>query len=205
MLLTLRNLILVLAVYAVCAGPLSALAASPRYQELSAQLLARAQADIGQNKALSAAIENGTVAENLAPEALSEIREVLTQALAANPKNTHAYLLLGALALAEKDNDAASRHAGTAVQIDPTMRDAYVLKVRADLGRGEIEPAHETQNQLLSLCGTCPQTVTVANLIAAYEVEQKSKTGKQGGSKSVGEKPVGKKNDDAVAPSESDQ
>ncbi len=143
-------------------------AASARYEDLSDQLVEQAQIAIDKNGGLSKAIARGQADATLSSDMIAPIRELLTQALVANPQNAQAYYVMAALALVESDHLEASRYGGTVLQIDPTLRDAYVVKGRADLARGERGAAQDSLNQLVSLCGSCPQSEVLTGLMTAY-------------------------------------
>lgn len=178
--------------------PLGAKAASAKYQDLSNELLQRAEMAIKANPALVTAVKGQSVAKEIDTKTIEPIHELLVQAVAANPKNAAAYFVLAELAFAQKDDADASRFVATALQIDPTLRDAYVLQGRAELRRGEIDIARDALNQLTSLCGSCSQSAELSDLIENYDVEARM------AQKSMPKKGKAAKDADTTSPSTSE-
>jgi len=182
--------------------PLGAKAASAKYQDLSNELLQRAETAIKANPALVTAVKGQSVAKEIDKEidakTIEPIHELLVQAVAANPKNAAAYFVLAELAFAQKDDADASRFVATALQIDPTLRDAYVLQGRAELRRGEIDIARDALNQLTSLCGSCSQSAELSDLIENYDGEARM------AQKSMPKKGKAANDADATSPSTSE-
>ena len=178
--------------------PLGAKAASAKYQDLSNELLQRAEMAIKANPALVTAVKGQSVAKEIDAKTIEPIHELLVQAVAANPKNAAAYFVLAELAFAQKDDADASRFVATALQIDPTLRDAYVLQGRAELRRGEIDIARDALNQLTSLCGSCSQSAELSDLIENYDVEARM------AQKSMPKKGKAAKDADTTSPSTSE-
>gem|GEM_PF-2839361 len=182
--------------------PLGAKAASAKYQDLSNELLQRAETAIKANPALVTAVKGQSVAKEIDKEidakTIEPIHELLVQAVAANPKNAAAYFVLAELAFAQKDDADSSRFVATALQIDPTLRDAYVLQGRAELRRGEIDIARDALNQLTSLCGSCSQSAELSDLIENYDGEARM------AQKSMPKKGKAANDADATSPSTSE-
>lgn len=178
--------------------PLGAKAASAKYQDLSNELLQRAEMAIKANPALVTAVKGQSVAKEIDAKTIEPIHELLVQAVAANPKNAAAYFVLAELAFAQKDDADASRFVATALQIDPTLRDAYVLQGRAELRRGEIDIARDALNQLTSLCGSCSQSAELSDLIENYDGEARM------AQKSMPKKGKAAKDADTTSPSTSE-
>ncbi len=178
--------------------PLGAKAASAKYQDLSNELLQRAETAIKDNPSLVTALKGQSVAKEIDATTIEPIHELLVQAVAANPKNAVAYFVLAELAFAQKDDADASRFVATALQIDPTLRDAYVLQGRAELRRGEIDIARDALNQLTSLCGSCSQSAELSDLIENYDGEARM------AQKSMPKKGKAAKDADATPPSTSE-
>ena len=178
--------------------PLGAKAASAKYQDLSNELLQRAETAIKGNPSLVTALKGQSVAKEIDAKTIEPIHELLVQAVAANPKNAAAYFVLAELAFAQKDDADASRFVATALQIDPTLRDAYVLQGRAELRRGEIDIARDALNQLTSLCGSCSQSAELSDLIENYDGEARM------AQKSMPKKGKAAKGADTTSPSTSE-
>lgn len=93
------------------------------------------------------------------------------QALAADPSNSDAYLLLGDLAVAAQQDDDASRYFRSVIAIDPSDRAAYLKLGEADIRRNELVLAKDTLAELEKLCSDCDEFRRLSGLIEAKSAE----------------------------------
>ena len=117
------------------------------YSELSLELHAQAK-DI-------------TVAESY-PQA----RNLLVQALTADPSNSSAYIQLGRLNMLEENFEEASRLLKIGLEIEPSSRQANLWRGQSELALGNIDSAKEALKLLSDVCDDCSEKRELEKAIA---------------------------------------
>ncbi|HET9428191.1 MAG TPA: tetratricopeptide repeat protein [Allosphingosinicella sp.] len=96
----------------------------------------------------------------------NEAIDLLETALAIDPRNRNAYIVLGRVAQAQRLPGKAIRHYAEALRMEPTDINALAGQGEAFVQRGAVERARRNLEQVRTLCGQpCPQAQQLAAVI----------------------------------------
>lgn len=104
----------------------------------------------------------------LAQGKLVEADDALETALAVDPKNRAAFVVMARVAIKEKLFGQAIRLTNKALLLEPTDRDAIAVQGEAMIELGALARAKDNLAKLQKLCGTasCPQVATLSSAIS---------------------------------------
>lgn len=104
----------------------------------------------------------------LAQGKLVEADDALETALAVDPKNRAAFVVMARVAIKEKLFGQAIRLTNKALVLEPTDRDAIAVQGEAMVELGALARAKDNLAKLQKLCGTasCPQVATLSSAIS---------------------------------------
>ena len=93
--------------------------------------------------------------------------DALETALAVDPRNRAAFVLMARVAMRQKLHGQAIRMANKALALEPTDRDALAVQGQAMVELGALPRARQTLAKLQQLCGgPCPQATSLSAAIA---------------------------------------
>ena len=96
----------------------------------------------------------------------NEATDLLETALAIDPRNRSAYIVLGRLAQAQRLPGKAIRFYGQALRLEPNDVNALGGQGEAYVQRGAVDRARANLNRVRTLCGqACPQAQQLASAI----------------------------------------
>lgn len=128
-------------------------AISKEYQKLSRDLAYRARIAISQG-------------------GYDTAKDLLQQAIVADPVNARAYMLYGRSHALDNDPDEAVRLYGLGLNIDPTLRQALQWRGEAYITLDKLEQARESLMHLQSLCTDCDERLALEAAIAQKDGAQ---------------------------------
>lgn len=97
-------------------------------------------------------------------------RNLLVQALTADPSNASAYIQLGRLNMLEEKFEEAARLMKIALEIEPSSRQANLWRGQSELQLDNLENAQNALEQLENLCADCSEKRELERAIADKRV-----------------------------------